>query len=278
MRSPSIVCVSMIARSSGVSAPGLLMISFGIRTLPTSWRSAANSMSRRSRAPMPELVRDRERQVDDVAAVRAGVRVVGLDHVAEQEHGAAVGVAQLELGIDPHAALPREHREQADQRKGEHDREGRVHGRERNGEPDRREARVDGVNPGHRAQLHLRRDAEHGPLAHGGAGEVERELREERGQRRPATGRATASLRRRGRARAPARRRATHCRRGGTRGRRGAVRAARPRSRRARSPPRPRAAPSRSAGRTASARGSAASGRPSRFRPRSRGGTRSRRR
>ena len=88
------------------------MISFGTRTLPTSCSSAANS----SVAPLAgaelELVRDAHRELDDVAAVHAGVGVVGLDHVAEQERRAAVGVAQLELVVDPHPALAREDREQ----------------------------------------------------------------------------------------------------------------------------------------------------------------------
>jgi hypothetical protein len=43
----------MIARSSASSGPGLLMISGGIRILPTSCRSATNSASRRSRAERP---------------------------------------------------------------------------------------------------------------------------------------------------------------------------------------------------------------------------------
>jgi hypothetical protein len=38
---------------SAVSGPGLLMIEFGTRTLPTSCSSAANSASRRSRAERP---------------------------------------------------------------------------------------------------------------------------------------------------------------------------------------------------------------------------------
>jgi hypothetical protein len=61
------VCVSITFRSSGVSGPALLMISFGIRTLPTSWSSAANSASLRSREET-QAVHDRERQLDDVAA------------------------------------------------------------------------------------------------------------------------------------------------------------------------------------------------------------------
>ena len=52
-----------------------------------------------------ELVADGEHEVDDVAAVAAGVLVVGLDDVAEQEGGAAVRVAQLERVVDAVLAL-----------------------------------------------------------------------------------------------------------------------------------------------------------------------------
>ena len=55
----------------------------------------------------------------------AGVRVVGLDHVAEQERRSAVGVAELERVVDPDPALPCEQLEQPDQR---HDREEGVAG------------------------------------------------------------------------------------------------------------------------------------------------------
>jgi hypothetical protein len=48
--------------------------------------------------------------------VLAGVAVVGLDDVTEP----AVGVAKLELVVDPDAALAREDREKADERQREH--------------------------------------------------------------------------------------------------------------------------------------------------------------
>ena len=41
------------SHSSGVSGPGLLMISFGTLILPTSCSSAANSVSWRARSPSP---------------------------------------------------------------------------------------------------------------------------------------------------------------------------------------------------------------------------------
>ena len=91
----------MTAHSSSLSGPRLLMISFGTWILPTSWSSAANSASRRVSASTPSSSRDREHELDDLLAVRAGVRVVGLDHVAEQERGAAVGLSELERVVDP---------------------------------------------------------------------------------------------------------------------------------------------------------------------------------
>ena len=203
--SPSIVWRCITARSSSLSGPALLMIEFGTRTLPTSCSRAANSASRRSRADSPSRSTTRERQLHDVPAVHARVLVVGLDHVAEQEGGAAVGVAELELVVDPHAALAREDREQADQRQREQHAVRRRLGGEGHGEPDRSQARVDHVDRGHRPQVVLRRHAERRPLAGGGDGEVERELRGQRRQVERPAGRAKAVLRRRARARAPGR-------------------------------------------------------------------------
>ena len=51
-----------------------------------------------------------DRQPDDVAAVAARVGVVGLDDVAEQVGGAAVGVAELERPVDLSPVLAREQR------------------------------------------------------------------------------------------------------------------------------------------------------------------------
>ena len=48
----------------------------------------------------PHPVADGEHERDDVVAVEAGVGVVGLDHVAEQERRAAVGLRQLLLLVD----------------------------------------------------------------------------------------------------------------------------------------------------------------------------------
>ena len=85
------------------------MIVFGTRTLPTSWSKEANSASRRSRGREPDLVRDLERELDHVAAMDAGVGVVRLDHVSEQERRPPIGVPKLELVIDPDPTLAGEH-------------------------------------------------------------------------------------------------------------------------------------------------------------------------
>ena len=58
-RWPSTVCVSISARSSGVSLPGFVMISFGIAILPTSCSSAASSACCRVRSRHAHLVADR---------------------------------------------------------------------------------------------------------------------------------------------------------------------------------------------------------------------------
>ena len=234
------------------------MIEFGTRTLPTSCSSAANSASRRSRADEPEPVDDAQGQLDHVAAVHARVLVVGLDHVAEQEGGAAVGVAQLELVVDPHAALAREDREQADQRQREQHAVRRRLGRERDGEPDRREARRRSRRPrpsraggclgGTPSVIHWRAAVTAKSSANCAAQrrQVERPLAERGRSTRP---RARARARARSRTRRSA---------GAARGARGAACRAgtRASSRAGRPPPRP-AAPGRSAAGTASARGSA---------------------
>src|SRR5205085_11976674 len=58
----------------------------------------------------PEPARDREGELDDVAAVRARIRIVGLDHVPEQEGRASIGTAELELVVDADAPLAGEER------------------------------------------------------------------------------------------------------------------------------------------------------------------------
>ena len=118
--------------------------------------------------------------LDDVAAVQAGVCVVGLDHVAQQEGGAAVGLAELECRIDAGTSLAREQPEQPDQRQHEEDRERLGLGGERDGESERGESEVDRRAPEHVAKLHPRLDAARDPVARGEAGELDRELGQQR--------------------------------------------------------------------------------------------------
>ena len=69
-----------------------------------------------------EGVADRERERDDaVAVLAAGVGVVGLEQVAHQQRGAAVGVRERERVVDARAPLAREEGEQAHERQHERD-------------------------------------------------------------------------------------------------------------------------------------------------------------
>ena len=95
----------MIAHSRSSSLPGLLIISFGTAILPTSCSSAPNSTLRRRCASSASSLRDLERETHDALAVLAGVRVVGLDHVAEHQCRAAVGVVQLDQLLQARAPL-----------------------------------------------------------------------------------------------------------------------------------------------------------------------------
>ena len=101
----------MIVHSWGSSLPGLLMISLGMAILPTSCRSAANSRLRWRSAAQPEVFGDVEREADDALAVLAGIAVVGLDHVAEDERGAAISARELEHALQALMALMGEHRQ-----------------------------------------------------------------------------------------------------------------------------------------------------------------------
>ena len=92
------------------------------------------------------MVGDGDRQLHDVAAVQPRVRVVRLDHVAEQECRATVCIPQLELIVDAYAPLAGEHRQEGDQRHCKEHTCGRLHAREGDCEPDRRQARIDHVH------------------------------------------------------------------------------------------------------------------------------------
>ena len=172
------VWVLMIVHSCGSSLPGLLMISFGIAILPTSWSSAPNSRlrgcRRRGRARA-----DRDREPDDALAVLARVVVVGLDHVAEHERGALVGVLQLEQSLESRMPLAREGGEHAEQGEQPQHRERLVMHLERDGQRDGGERRVDPVDPG-LARLLAQAGAGLDRVTGGGEGEVDRELGEQR--------------------------------------------------------------------------------------------------
>ena len=129
----------------------------------------------------PELLRHGEHEIDDVAAVRPRVGVVGLDDVAQQERGPAICMAQLEGPVDAHLPLAREDPEQADQGKDEQHRRGRAHRHQRNREADRGERRIERPDPDHEAQMRSRPQAERNPLACRRAGVVEDELCGQRG-------------------------------------------------------------------------------------------------
>ena len=137
------MCVFTIARSSGSSGPGLLMISGGIADL-------ADVVEHRDELgvePRPrvhlELVADRTHEVEHVAAVCARVRVVGLDDVTEQERGASICARELERLIHPPLPLAARERDHEEQRERKEQRELVVQRADRRQQPERREREVD---------------------------------------------------------------------------------------------------------------------------------------
>ena len=146
-----------------------------------SCSSAPSSVSRRiPRHAQP--LGDAHGEVDDVLGVVAGVLVVGLQQVAQQERGAAEGAAHLDRLGDPGLALAREVGEQVDEREHEQGGGRRGRGGDRGEQADRGEQRVDEEDLAQLAEDHARRQpgAEVGPqrLADGVGGE----LRAERGR------------------------------------------------------------------------------------------------
>ena len=136
-----------------------------------------------------ELVGDVEDERDDVLAVQPRVRVVGLDHVSEQERSAAIRVRELERVVDARRALAREVGEQAHQRQAEQEGVGLGEGRicEREAERSERQRRRATPGPAHGRALAARCPRAAKP-PRGRAGEVERELggQSERDQRQMA--------------------------------------------------------------------------------------------
>ena len=171
----------MIARSSGVRRPGLLMIASGMRILPTSCRIAASFASRRSSALSCEMLGDPLDEPDDAARVAPRVLVVRLDDVAEQERRALVGLAQLVRLADARLAILGHPLEQHDQRQTREQRvQHRAVARDREREPCRRERRVDQARAGDVSGGRDERLPEHEPLADRARREVDPDLRRER--------------------------------------------------------------------------------------------------
>ena len=156
------------------------MISFGIATLPTSWSSAPNSAARRVSWSTPMSVGDRDGELDHVLGVLAGVGVVGLDHVAEQQRGAAVGAGQLDRLLDARGALAGEDREQPGER--DHEQHGvrLIGGGEGRQQADREEQGVDAVGHGELAEDGAGILAQAGPHARDVDHAVERDHGDER--------------------------------------------------------------------------------------------------
>ena len=181
------------------------MIAFGMWILPTSWSSAPNSAPRRVSASTPSWSATRQRQLDHVLGVIARVLVVGLDHVAQQQRGAAIGLRELQRVVDPRLALAREEREQRDEREHEHaPRRAAAAAPNAASSPTGREQRVDAVDERQLVADRGGPDAEREPRAQRREQRVAAELGHERErvprQRRP----RRASARRRGRGRARA--------------------------------------------------------------------------
>ena len=142
-----------------------------------SCSSAANSRLRRPRASRLEGVADREGERDDaVAVLTAGVGVVGLEQVAHEQSGAAVGVRERERLVDVRAPLAREEREQAHDRQHQRHRERLALARHAGEDADRGERGVDREHPDERAQLQLRRRSQSEPDPQPGEAGVEERL------------------------------------------------------------------------------------------------------
>ena len=114
-----------------------------------------------------------------MAAVASRVRIVCLDHIAEQQSGPAIRVAQLECVVDPPMALAAEVAQEADEREDEHDELGPGVRCEREDEPDRRERSVDDEDEADEPEQRSQRDPV-GDHVHTRVAEVEGELREQR--------------------------------------------------------------------------------------------------
>ena len=120
----------------------------------------------------PEPVGDGHGELDDVLGVLAGVGVVGLDDVAQQQSRPAVGARELDRLLDARRALEREDREETGERQHEERRVGLVGGGEGGEQADRREEQVDAVSHLHLGEDRRGRDSprqvQHAATANGG--------------------------------------------------------------------------------------------------------------
>ena len=194
---PSTVWVLTIVHSCGSSLPGLLMISLGMAILPTSCSSAANSRLRRRSAREVQVLGELESEGDDALAVLAGVAVVGFDHVAEDESGAAVGARELEHALQAAAPLPGEHGQQAEQRHhGQRGHSGVWWMASAASRPGGGQRRVDAVDPDSSRNSEARPASRVIATRSRAGGEVDEELRGERGEQEQRAGilRATCAM------------------------------------------------------------------------------------
>ncbi len=133
------------------------------------------------------MLREVEGERDHALAVLTGVAVVCLDHVAQDQGGAAVGARELEHALQPPAALVGEGGEQAEQRDHGHRGERRLVDTFGRQQPRRGQRRIDGVDPvraDHRGKpgLPAERRRERGGRR------VDQELGEQRGGQQQRTG------------------------------------------------------------------------------------------
>jgi len=106
------------------------------------------------------LVADAQHQRDDAPGVLAArVGVLGLERLAHQQRGPAVGLRERDGVLDPALALARQHRQQPDERQRRQQRPRLVEGDDRDHEADRRERAVDGERDRGLAHAEPGRDA-----------------------------------------------------------------------------------------------------------------------
>jgi hypothetical protein len=130
--------------------------------------------------PAAQGVRDADGERDDVLGVAAGVLVLLLEEVAQQQRRAPVGLPELQRPRDARLALARQQSEEPDERQ---DQERRPRGRRRGEggqQPDGRQQRVDAVHERHLAEHLARRDPEGQARPPDGDRRVEDELDHER--------------------------------------------------------------------------------------------------